>query len=169
MQRLEESALSLKVLISCFLIIVGIGYVFGLINIFNNTGFSYTGLVVQYRGTDSPLPPEFSFTRLIQEHHVHLFALAMLFFLVGWIFTLTSLPEFPKAILVATPFVAMFLDFTSFWLLAFMGPYFAWGAIIFGSFMAFAFFLLIGRPLYEMWVLPVWRIKFGQNIPWFLK
>jgi len=167
-QRLSRAPLSLKVLITCFLGLIGIGYVFGLINIFNNTGFSYTGLVVHYRGGEDPLPPEFAFAKLIHEHHVHLFGLSMLFFLIGWIFTLTSLPEFIKAVLIATPFAAMLLDFTSFWFLAFAGPLFAWGSIVFGGFMAFAFFLLIGRPLYEIWVMPLWEKKWGDQIPWFL-
>jgi hypothetical protein len=29
--------------------------------------------------------------------------------------------------------------------------------------------MLIGRPLYEMWVLPIWRRKWGEQVPWFLK
>lgn len=75
-------------LVTFFLLLTGVGYLFDLINIWNNTGLSFTGLVVHYRGeTGSELPPEFAFSRLIHEHHVHLFSLAMLFFLVGLIFS----------------------------------------------------------------------------------
>jgi hypothetical protein len=170
-KSLSDEAFSFKVLVSLFLTLIGIGYVFGLINIFNNTGFSYTGLVVHYRGDIDAmtLPPEFVFAKLIHEHHVHLFGLALLFFLVGWIFTRTNLPEVVKAALVATPFIAMMLDFTSFWLLVFASPRFAWLSIAFGGFMAVSFFLLIGRPLYEMWVLVIWKRKWGEEVPWFLK
>ena len=165
--RLSEANFSFKVLVSFFLLIVGLGYVFGLINIYNNTGFSYTGLVTHYRGD---VPKEFAFAKLVQHNHVHLFSLAMLFFQVGIIFSLTQIPEFLKAILIAIPFLGMLLDFTSFWLLTFVSPVFAWFSICFGGGMALSFFLLIGRPLYEMWILPLWHRRWPQGeVPWFLR
>ena len=169
--HLQEAPLSLKVLFTAFLFLVSIGYTFGLLNIYNNTGFSYTGVVVHYRGseTEKDVPKEFAVAKLVQENHVHLFGLSMLFLLVGFIFSLTNLPEIIKCFFVAAPFLGMLLDFTSFWLLVFASPFFAWLSILFGSLMAISFFLLIGRPLYEMWVLPLWRKKWGDKLPWFLK
>ena len=169
---LSEAAISFKVLASLFLLLVAVGYVFGILNIYNNTGFSYTGLVTHYRGDVKALtlPPEFAFAKLIHEHHVHLFSLAMLFFLVGAIFTLTGIPEPVKTVLIAMPFLGMLTDFTAFWLFVFVRPVFAFFAIVFGALMAFSFFLLIGRPLYEMWVLPLWVRQWGkENVPWFLR
>lgn len=163
--------MSFKVLVSLFLLTVGIGYLFGLINIYNNTGLTYTGVVTHYRGDlkELTVPPEFAFAKLIQEHHVHLFSLSMLFVLVGIVFTLTRLPEIVKAVFVALPFMGMLLDFTSFWLLVFVSPGFAFLAMAFGGLMGFAFFLIIGRPLYEMWALPLWHRKWGkEGVPWFL-
>lgn len=167
---LSEANLSFKTLISLFLIAVGIGYIFGLIHIYTDVGFSYTGIVTHYRGTEeSALPPELAFSQLIHVHHIHLFSLAMLFVLIGTIFTLTELNEFVKSIFVATPFVGMFLDFSSFWFLVFGSSIFAAFAMVFGAVMAFSFFLIIGRPLYEMWILPIWRKKWGGRVPWFLR
>jgi hypothetical protein len=169
---LPEASLSFKVLASLLLLAVAAGYVFGLINIYNNTGFSYTGLVSTYRGDvkEMTVPAEFAFAKLIHEHHVHIFGISMLFFLVGAIFILTQLPERIKAVLVAVPFLGMLLDFTSFWLLVFVSPFFATLAMVFGAAMAFSFFLIVGRPLYEMWVLPLWRRQWGEGkIPWFLR
>lgn len=168
--RYAASAFSIKTLVTVFLIFVGIGYVFGLINIYNQTGMSYTGLVVHYRGAEGEeVPPEFAASKLVHEHHVHLFSLTMLFFLVGLVFSFTSLPEIIKAPCIAAPFLGMFLDFTSFWLVVFSSPVFAWTAIAFGSFMGLSFFMLIGRPLYEMWVLPVLEKKCGDKLPRFFK
>jgi hypothetical protein len=169
---LPEASLSFKVLASLLLLTVGLGYVFGLINIYNNTGFSYTGLVSTYRGDvkEMTVPLEFAFAKLIHEHHVHVFGISMLFFLVGAIFILTELPESVKAVLVAVPFLGMLLDFTSFWLLVFVSPLFGLLAMTFGGVMAFSFFLIIGRPLYEMWVKPIWHRIWGEGkIPWFLR
>ncbi len=169
--KLSEANLSFKVLVTFFLLTVGIGYVFGLIHIYTDVGFSYTGIVTHYRGQGGKpdLPPELAFAKLIHVHHIHIFAISMLLMLIGTIFTLTELPELMKTIFVAMPFVGMILDFSSFWLLAFASPIFALSAMIFGGLMAFSFFLIIGRPLYEMWILPIWRHKWGENIPWFLR
>ena len=168
---LAEAGLSFKVLATFLLIAVGVGYVFGLIHIYKDMGFSYTGVVTHYRGEKgAEISKDFAAANLIHLHHIHLFSLSMLFFLVGMIFTLTSLPEIAKAVFVALPYVGMFLDFTSFWLLVFVSPIFAAVAMVMGALMALAFFLLIGRPLYEMWVLPVWQKRWGKvNVPWFLR
>jgi len=169
---LSKAQLSFKVLISSFLLMVGIGYLFGLIHIYTDVGFSYTGIVTHYRGDakELTLPAEFAFARLIHNQHVHIFGLSMLFLLIGVIFTLTQLPERVKALFVMAPFVGLFIDLSSFWLLVFTSPFFAWLAAIFGAFMGLSFFLIIGRPLYEMWVSPLWyRIWKEENVPWFLR
>ncbi len=161
---------SLKVLVTIFLLFVGIGYIFGLINIYNHTGMSYTGVVVHYRGAaGEEVPPDFAFAKLVNENHFHVFALSMLFFMIGLLFTFTNLPEQAKAVFVAAPFLGMFFDFASLWLTAFSSPLFGWFSIIFGAFMALSFFMLIGRPLYEMWILPIWKNKWKENVPWYLR
>jgi hypothetical protein len=170
--QLSEASLSYKMLASLLLLTVAVGYVFGVINIYNNTGFSYTGITTHYRGDaeEAGLPKEFVFAKLIHEHHIHIFSLAILFYLVGSIFVHTRFHDSVKAIFISIPFAGMFLDITSFWLLAFVSPFFAFLAILFGSCMAIAFFLLLGRPLYEMWILPVWVHRWGVGkVPWFLK
>ena len=169
---LSKASLSFKVLVSFFLINVAVGYIFGLIHIFTDVGFSYTGIVTHYRGDIKELsvPPEFAFAKMIHHQHVHVFGLSMLFLLIGIIFTFTRLPEWAKTIFVMGPFLGLILDLTSFWLLVFVSPLFAWLAMTFGAFMGFSFFLIIGRPLYEMWILPIWYHKWGKvNVPWFLR
>ncbi|MBI3316995.1 MAG: hypothetical protein HYZ85_03195 [Candidatus Omnitrophica bacterium] len=166
----SQARLSIKFLVTWFLMLVGISYVFGLINIYNNTGFSFTGVVVHYRGAvGEELPLEFAFSKLIHEHHVHLFSISMLFFLVGLLFAFTNLPEKIKVVCISMPFVGMALDFASFWLMVFQSPLFAWIAMVFGSLMAISFFLLLGRPLYEMWLLPLFLKITNNQLPWFLK
>lgn len=169
--KYSESRQSLKVVVTLFLLFVGIGYILGLINIYNQTGMSYTGVVVHYRGDtkEMTVPPEFAFARLVNENHFHVFGLSMLFFIIGVLFTFTGLPEPMKAVFVAAPFVGMFIDFAGLWLTVFASPLFGWFSIVFGVFMALSFFMLIGRPLYEMWILPIWKKKWGTNIPVFLR
>ncbi|MBI3306756.1 MAG: hypothetical protein HYZ84_02975 [Candidatus Omnitrophica bacterium] len=167
----SNARLSLKALITIFLLFVAVGYIFGLINIYNQTGMSYTGVVVHYRGDlkEMTIPPDFAFAKLVNENHFHVFGLSMLFFMIGFLFTFTSLPELPKAVFVAAPFFGMFFDFASLWLTVFSSSSFGWFSIIFGAFMALSFFMLIGRPLYEMWILPIWKHKWNENVPWYLR
>ncbi len=161
---------SLKIIITVFLLFVGIGYIFGLINIYNHTGMSYTGVVVHYRGAaGEEMPPDFAFAKLVNENHFHIFALSMLFFMIGVLFSFTSLPEPVKDVFIAAPYLGMFLDFASLWLTALTSPIFGWFSIVFGAFMAMSFFMLIARPLYEMWILPFWKKKWGENVPWMLR
>ena len=169
---LSTANLSFKVLISFFLLTVAAGYVFGLMHIYSDVGLSYTGIVTHYRGDvkEMTIPRDFAFANLIHHHHVHIFGLSMLFLFIGLIFTLTSIPEGAKAVFVAAPFLGLILDLSSFWLLVFASPVFAWFSIIFGAFMALSFFLLIGRPIYEMWILPILYRQIGSSsLPWFLR
>lgn len=168
--RYSKAGLSLKITVTFFLLFVGIGYIFGLINIYNNVGFSYTGIVVHYRGSEQEMtvPPDFAFSKLVQEHHVHLFGLSLVFFLVCLLFVFTSLPEKVKAFLVSMPFIGMFVDFAGLWLTVFSHAFFGWFSLVFGGVMAISFFIIIGRPLYEMWVLPIFEKAMGQKIPWYL-
>ena len=168
---LSQANLSFKVLASLFLLTVAVGYVFGLIHIYTDVGYSYTGIVTHYRGAGKELdvPPELAMAKLIHHQHVHVFGLSMLFFLIGMIFILTQLPEPVKAVFVMAPYLGLAMDMSSFWLLVFASPVFAWLSIVFGAFMAISFFLIIGRPFYEMWMLPLWHRKWGPtNVPWFL-
>lgn len=166
----ERAGASFKILVTFFIVLVGIGYVFGLINIYNNVGLSYTGIVVHYRGseTEMTVPPDFAFAKLISEHHVHLFAMSMLFFLVGMLFVLTDLPEKVKVPIILCPFIGMLVDFSSLWLVVFSSPLFGWLSLVFGGLMGVSFFFILGRPLYEMWVIPVLKKSMGETLPWYL-
>ena len=150
--RFATSPLSLKLVLSLFLIMVSIGYVVGLINIHLKTDMSYTGTVSHYRGNLEEMQFPKTLGDLIQEQHVHIFGIAMLFVLTGVIFSFTSSPEAVKAVFVSLPFAAMLFDLGSFWLLRFVSAAFGWLSIISGATMAISFFLIVGRPLYEMWI-----------------
>lgn len=150
--RYATSPLSLKLVLSLFLLLVSIGYLVGLINIHLKTNMSYTGVVSHYRGNPEEMKFPKSFGDLVQEQHVHIFGISMLFVLTGVIFSFTSLPEKVKALFVTLPFAAMLFDLGSFWLLRFVSVAFGWLAIISGATMAVSFFLIVGRPLYEMWL-----------------
>lgn len=150
--RYVTAPLSLKLVLSMFLIMVSIGYVVGLTNIYLKTNMSYTGVVSHYRGNPEEMKFPKSLGDLVQEQHVHIFGISMIFVLSGIVFAFTSLPEKVKAFFVVLPFASMLFDLGSFWLLRFVNASFGWLSIFSGGTMAVSFFLIVGRPLYEMWI-----------------
>ena len=82
--------------------------------------------------------------------HAHLFGMGMLFLLLGAIFLLTNTRRETKAVVVAAPFLGMFLDIGSWWL-AILSPAFVWTVVLGGAVTGVAALVLILRPLWEMW------------------
>ncbi len=91
-----------------------------------------------------------SWASLAKSSHAHLFGLATLFAVAGWIFTQTGLRERTKAAFVTLPFVALLVDVGSWWLTKLAAP-FAVGIVLGGALMGLAFAVLITVPLWEMW------------------
>lgn len=100
-----------------------------------------------------------SFTTLTRVSHIHLFGISFIFFFVGWIFTYaTGVSPVTKSILIATPFAFLIVDVASWWLTK-MDPNFAWLVIIGGFGYSVASTIMIFTSLYQMWIMPVHKIK----------
>lgn len=92
-----------------------------------------------------------SWAALARSSHAHLFGLATLFAVAGWVFTETSASSRVKAVAVSLPFAALLLDVGSWWLTK-IDVRFAVGIVAGGVLMAGAFALLILWPLWDLWV-----------------
>lgn len=82
--------------------------------------------------------------------HTHLQSIALIFFVVGMVFSATSLPERLKALVVIAPFVALVVDFGS----RFLARYsvgFVYVMMAAGAVSGLAFVLMLLVSLYEMW------------------
>lgn len=100
-----------------------------------------------------------SFATLTRVSHIHLFGISFIFFFVGWIFTYaTGFSPVTKSILIATPFAFLIVDVASWWLTK-MNPNFAWLVIIGGFGYSVASTIMIFTSLYQMWIMPVHKIK----------
>jgi len=96
-----------------------------------------------------------SIATLTRVSHIHLFGIAFIFFMVGWIFTYaTGFNPKIKALIVFTPFAFLILDVASWWLTR-MNPNFAWLVIIGGFGYSFASTIMIFTSLYQMWITPI--------------
>ena len=90
-----------------------------------------------------------SYLSLARSSHAHLFGMGVLYALAGLAFLLTETSPRTKAVVVALPFLAMFVDIGSWWLTK-LSPAFAVGVIAGGALLGVAFAILILRPLWEL-------------------
>ena len=92
-----------------------------------------------------------SVSTLTRVSHIHLFGIAFIFFMVGWIFTYaTGFSLLVKGILIFTPFGFLILDVFAWWLTK-LEPGFAWLVIIGGFGYSMASTVMIFTSLYQLW------------------
>lgn len=104
-----------------------------------------------------------SLTTLTRVSHIHLFGISFIFFFVGWIFTYsTGFPPVIKSLLIFTPFGFLIVDVLSWWLTK-MNPNFAWLVIIGGFGYSVASTTMIFTSLYQMWIMPMRKLKVPKS------
>jgi hypothetical protein len=92
-----------------------------------------------------------SIATLVRVSHIHLFGTTFIFFIVGLAFTHAYVrPVWFKCAVIATPFVAIVLDVSSWYIIKLFHP-FAWVEIGAGALMAFCFAVMWLTSLYQMW------------------
>lgn len=91
-----------------------------------------------------------SIKRLIKVSHIHIFGMSFIFILTGAIFVLSEVKSGWRALLIAIPFVAIWMDIGSWWFTK-LEPFFAYAVIIGGVLMGFALAAQIVLSIYEMW------------------
>ncbi len=88
---------------------------------------------------------------LVRVSHVHLFGMSFIFFLTGGIFSLSAIDARWRIILIATPFIAIWVDIGSWWFTK-LRPVFAYTVIFGGVLMGLALLAQILISLGEMWL-----------------
>lgn len=92
---------------------------------------------------------------LVRVSHIHLFGLTFIFFITGFIFSLTYVKIWLKRVLITTPFLAIYLDIGSWWITKVSEP-FAYVVIIGGALMGFSFAAQFFISIRHMWF---YRVK----------
>jgi len=91
---------------------------------------------------------------LVRVSHIHLFGLTFIFFIVGLMFSHAYMrPVWLKCTIVATPFVAIVLDVSSWYFTKLYHP-FAWVVIAGGALMGMSFALMWAVTMYQLWFSP---------------
>ncbi len=92
-----------------------------------------------------------SIRALARVSHIHLFGMSFIFLLTGIIFALSEINKRLRLVIVALPFIAIWLDIGSWWFTKYQ-PVFAYTVIIGGALMGLALAAQILIPLWEMWL-----------------
>lgn len=87
---------------------------------------------------------------LVRVSHIHLFGLTFIFTLTGIIFSFTYVKRWLKRVLIATPYLAIYLDIGSWWITKVSGP-FAYLVIIGGALMGLSFAAQWFISMRHMW------------------
>lgn len=91
---------------------------------------------------------------LTRVSHIHLFGIAFIFFLMGFIFSFSvGIPKWLKETVILLPFIFLILDIISWWLTKWYAS-FAWFTMIGGIGYSFASSFMWFTSMYQMWVLP---------------
>ena len=91
---------------------------------------------------------------LTRVSHIHLFGIAFIFFIMGFIFSFSvGIPKWLKELVILMPFAFLILDIISWWLTKWFAG-FAWVTMIGGIGYSLASTFMWFTSMYQMWVLP---------------
>jgi hypothetical protein len=91
---------------------------------------------------------------LVRVSHIHLFGMSFIFLLTSGIFSMSEIDRRWRAVLVAVPFVAIWVDIGSWWFTRWK-PLFAYTVVVGGILMGISLAAQILMSIYEMWLKPV--------------
>jgi hypothetical protein len=140
-----------KVIITFFLLVMGLTYLVGLVNVWNKTHLTYQGVVENERGSEEKMIYPKEFGDLLSLTHFHIGGWAMMFMWVLLFFMFSTYGATLKAWLGFLPFIFAPLDAASMWLTRYAAPGFAYLFMVAGFCLAFLFGLLIVLDLVNIW------------------
>ena len=124
-----------------------VGYTTSLLFVRHTTGMTPAGVAARYRGsadesTEAAMQFPKSLAEMLTITHTHLLSMAVIFVISGLALALCSRPsERWRRFLIAEPFVALLVSFSSMWLMRYVDPRFSWLLAISSGLMALTFYI----------------------------
>jgi hypothetical protein len=123
-----------------------VGYTTSLLFIRHTTGMTPGGVAARYRGSEVESAEAMQFPKSLAEMltitHTHLLSMAVIFVLSGLALALCTRPtEAWRRFLIAEPFVALLISFSSMWLMRYVDARFSWLLVLSSGIMALTFYL----------------------------
>jgi len=148
--NLQRAAVSTKVLITAFNVVVALAVAVGIAMYQVRTRLTPLGTAEYYRGGNGgDIGP--SALELLDATHPHLFASAFLLFVLGHLFTLTRVSLRIKTRLAVVGFVTVVVDAAAPWIVRFLWAPFATLQVVNTAVMAAVITVYLVVPLWELW------------------
>lgn len=147
----------IKMLIAIFLFVINMGFVSALMMVENTTNFSAIGVEENYLGNEADehaveMKFQKSETQVMGIIHSHILTMALLFFIIGLLVSITKLSHTFKVFLIVEPFISLIITFGGIYLLWKGMVWLKYLIIISGTLMTISFFLssiIIGFQLFQ--------------------
>jgi hypothetical protein len=154
-RRLFSLPFSFKILITCFLVTLSLGYIVALLQVFDRTHFDVAQTLLYYRGDEvggesAVLLPQ-SFGSLLAVTHVHAFSQPVMLALVGALFCFTAVSEKAKTIFVIFSFGGSVVSNAAPWLIRYVARGSAVLLPLSQALMMMSFFVMFFVTLAELW------------------
>lgn len=150
--RLRDSDRHIRLLYTLFLFLMLVGFTFSFFWAHSMTGLSPQGVADHYRGSDTTFGEPMSFRELAEVTHFHLFTMPVVFMILVHVLYLTAVGHRIKVVTTWMAFGGVMLDLCSPWLITYISPIFVLTMLTGDLFMTVSFLIMMGIPLYEMWI-----------------
>jgi len=140
-----------KVMLTAFLVVMGVTYLVGVAKIWNKTHFTVQGAIENERGSEEKMIYPKEFGDMLSVTHYHLGGWAMMFFLVLVILMFSSYSPGLKGFFAWPPFLLALCDAGSMWAIRYLSTGFAAPFMIVGFLMAAFFGAALILDLVNIW------------------
>lgn len=144
--RVSSAPLSMKLLLTSLLCIVGLIYISLLLHIWQDTEMKPSLIAKGYGSMEA--------MELADHTHKYLpYYVIYLFAIPTALFMFTSYPEKIKRFFAVFPFLLIVIDIGSMWLIPYASKdFFSWVLLFAGTFLGLTFLLLFMLNVYEIWL-----------------
>ena len=163
--RLRDSDRHIRLIYTQFLLLMLAGFLFSFFWAHSMTSLSPQGIAEHYRGSDATFGEPMSFRELAEITHFHLFTMPVVFMILVHVLYLTGAGHAMKVWMTWLSFAGVGLDLVSPWLISYVSPVFVLTMLTGDTLMMATFLVMMGIPLYEMWILkqPLMAGKRGEE------
>ena len=145
----------IKLFIAAFVIVLSIGYTTGLLFVSHTNSINPNGMEENYLGNEKDDNAEImkfkkSEREMIATLHTHILSLSFIFFFLGGLLALTSLPRKLKSFLMIEPFLSILLTFGGIYLMWKGILWMKYVVMISGIVMTIVFIIGAGSILFQL-------------------
>jgi len=145
----------IKIFIAAFVLLLSLGYGTGLLFVSNTNSTYPSGIEENYLGNENATAAKLmkfkkSEREMLATLHTHILSLSFIFFFLGGLLALTSLPRKLKSFLMIEPFLSILLTFGGIYLMWQGLQWMKYVVMISGIVMTIVFVLGVGSILFQL-------------------